>query len=430
MLQAESAEFETRVVSLTTNTGDPISAFKHNQPFKALIKIIGGTAPYTLVCNGKTLGTTQKQLIRIGLRTAISDGDHSIPVVIRDQSGKQASTHITYQIEALKTEPEEPAGSLGTLGTLSLASDDDWGDEDEDEEEVEDPYLNSNRDVYPWTENQSRAIMNTMLPSAVAIGDGEWYYRILHIARERIDDEPMTSFIGLDDNVKIGFQVSYGISENLDVNVQRTNGRSLQVNLNRVEATKMDYYDIIFRYQFMNQHKGDLMDAAIHVGPTLMLRNTGSGEQSFNIGAVVERNFMKDRLRLGAGIVYSSLSVYERTIGKGPDTKLTPDEYDALQAAGSPTPDAVDDHTLAIPLLVKYALTEKQQLFTEVIVPIDGFETRAGPSISAGYRINSNSHEYSVYLSNTGNPSYNGAITGGHDYDEINLFGFFISAYF
>ena len=383
---AYSSDLEARVLSI-------YSADKQNESFQAgtklkvLVYINGGIAPFVVYWNGKHLGTSNKRMIRLSLTAAEENGNHNIPVSIIDAQQKQSECIASYRIGSDLTEesddwgdPEESESS-GDLAAL-MDSGDDWGDDDAEEEDVADPYLTSGAAVYPWTENQSRSIMNTMLPSAVAIGKGEWYYRILHIARERIDDEPATSFIGLDDNIKIGFQVSYGIADNFDVNVQRTNGRSLQVNLNRSDATKMDYYDIIFRYQFMKRRAGGMMDAAVHIGPTLMLRNTGSGEESLNLGLVCERNFLKDRLRLGVGVAYASLSTYERTVGKGPDTKLTPDEYSALRSAGSPVPAEVEEHTLAIPLLAKYALTKKQQIFAEVIVPVDGYETRAGPSIS------------------------------------------------
>ncbi len=421
-LQCE--ELSARIISIYSNLEENSSIFTPGQSVKSLILISGGTTPYRILQHGNEIGSTHKSLIRLNQSDVQKIGAHKLRIQIIDAQAHSVTVDIHYHVGSTSHSPPQQ------LSNLNLLSDeDDWGEEDE-EEDVEDPYLRSEIAVYPWTDNQSRAIMNTMLPSALAIGKNEWYYRILHIARERIDDEPATNFIGLDDNVKIGFQISYGIFENVDVNVQRTNGRTLQVNLSRAEASKMDYYDIIFRYQFLQAKNGDAFDAAIHIGPTLMLRNTGSGEQSINAGLIVEKNFFKDRLRLGAGLAYASLSIYEQTVGKGPATKLTPDEYDALTAAGSPTPPVEDEHTLAIPLMVKYALTKQQQLFAEVIVPIDGYETRAGPSIAAGYRINTNTHEYSVYLSNTGNPSYNGTITGGHDYDEINLFGFFISAYF
>ena len=428
-----TAELDARVLSIYSNDKQNES-FPASTALHALVNITNGTAPFTIMWNGKQLGQTKKRLLRLRFRAVAEPGTHAVPVTIIDAQQQRGTCQVRYQISDPNADEdwdtdntEQASGDLSSL----LSQTDDWGDEDDEEtEDVADPYLSSGQDVYPWTENQSRAIMNTMLPSAVAIGDNAWYYRILHVARERIDDEPATNFIGLDDNVKIGFQVCYGLSPNIDVNIQRVNGRALQVNLNRSESTKMDYYDVIFRYQFFRHRDGDLMDAAVHIGPTFMLRNTGSGEESLNLGLICEKNFFQDRLRLGAGLAYASLSTYERTIGKGPDTKLTPDEYAALEAAGSPVPAAVDDDTLAIPLMVKYALSKKQQLFAEVIVPIDGYETRAGPSIAAGYRLNSNTHEYSVYLTNTGNPSYNGTITGGHDYDEINLFGFFISAYF
>ncbi len=425
-------DLEIRWVSVYQDESRNLATVDPGSKIKIMCLIKGGEAPFTIYREDKRLGQTTKRTIRVAVRAKSENGSYPVNISVTDAGQRKSITTAYYHVGE-QPKPEEPAEPEDT-GTLLLSGspddDDDWGDDDEDEEDVVDEYLEKGTTVYPWTDYQNRTIMNTMLPSAVAIGDGNWYYRILHVARERIDDEPLTNFIGLDDSVKIGFQVAYGFTENSDLLFQRTNGRALQVNFNRADPTKMDYYDFIFRYQFLKQRNGSFADAAIHVGPTIMDRNFSSAEQSMNAGIIFERNVMKDRLRLGLGVAYASLSTYENTIGKGPATKLTPDEYDALTAIGAPVPDEEDEHTLAIPLMFKYALSKKQQIFGEIIVPIDGYETTAGPSMLMGYRINGNTHEYSVYLSNTGNPSYNGTITGGHDYDQINLFGFTISAFF
>ena len=62
--------------------------------------------------------------------------------------------------------------------------------------------------------------------------------------------------------------------------------------------------------------------------------------------------------------------------------------------------------------------------------PVDGYSTGKGPSMAAGWRYNTHTHAYSIYLSNTANGSYNSTFTGGYKNNQLDLFGFDISIFF
>ncbi|NRA37301.1 MAG: hypothetical protein HRU15_04120, partial [Planctomycetes bacterium] len=215
-----------KVLSVVDPNATQAPVVTAGEKFKIMLSITTGSAPYTVMKNGRKLGETVARTISVVHRASNEDGEHKVHIQIIDADGNKQDLYQSYiigeqEMMTLLTDNDEDeegddSGDLASM--MGDDDDDDWGDEDEDDEDVVDPYKAAGKKVYPWTEYQSRTIMNQFLPSAVAIGDGKWYYRILHTARERIDDEPLTNFIGLDDNVKIGFQVTYGFSKNLDLN--------------------------------------------------------------------------------------------------------------------------------------------------------------------------------------------------------------------
>jgi hypothetical protein len=85
---------------------------------------------------------------------------------------------------------------------------------------------------------------------------------------------------------------------------------------------------------------------------------------------------------------------------------------------------------MAIPVSLSFALTKSQQLFGEAAFPVDGYDTGKGPSMAAGWRYNTHTHAYSIFLSNTANGSFNSTFTGGYTRDKLDLFGFDISIFF
>jgi Membrane bound beta barrel domain (DUF5777) len=298
-----------------------------------------------------------------------------------------------------------------------------------EEEDEEDPLLKANAHLEPWTEIQRRSVFNAFLPSANTIPAGTFNYRIVHVAQEAYYENLKSNLLGLDDNVKIGIELGYGIVNDVDVTLQRQNGHDLNLITASTNVTQFDYYDLLFRWHVLDQMHGNMSgiaDVAIIAGGTLYLRNQTASDVSLDLGVIVERNLFADRLRLGTGIVHAGLSGYEKTYGIGPDNKPFPDEYDSLPADQK----RPDRFTTAVPITMKIALDEHWQLFGEMILPIAGYRTGEGPSALAGFRLNTHTHEYSFFVSNTANVSFTSCITGGAaGPTNMPLFGFNITAH-
>lgn len=362
--------------------------------------------------------------------------------VVSSSNNAAASTHVNpvpvavaAQTPAQHASPEVHRAALPVVPIAPMTHQAPSATVDDDEKDVVDNNLSKNITLQPWTENQRRSVENTLLPAASTVTPGTFHYRILHVAREAWYEDTTTNLMGLDDSVKIGFLLGYGIAKNFDVNVQRTNGRTLQLNTVG-KPVNMDYWDVLFKYKWCDQNDshldyGGLFDAALVLGGTELLRNHGGSDFSLDAQVVVERNFFNDRLRLGIGVAYAGLSVYESVSHLGPSLKLLPDEYAALTpAAKLSAGDAPHNGTVAIPISVKVAVSERWQLFGEAVFPKVGYRTGYGPAAVAGFRYNTHTHEYSFYVSNTANVSFNGVVSGGADHvTNLPFFGFSIVAH-
>lgn len=316
-------------------------------------------------------------------------------------------------------------------GTAPVAA---HGKADEEADEP-DPYQSVKGLLHPWTDNMRRTVENALLPAPTTLPEGDWYYRIVHTARQPYYRDWKTNLLGLDDNVKIGIMVGYGLAKDWDLTLQRTNGYTLQVNLASTDPTTFDYYDLMLKHKMLDQFDGalgvgGLADVALTVGVTDMQRNQGRSLVSLNAALLAERNLLADHLRLGVGLAFASMSAYEEIPNSGPATKLFPDEYDALSAAGSPPEQRDPSSTTAVPVTAVIALDSTWQLYGEAVFPISGYRTGAGPSLSSGIRLNTNTHQYSFFVTNTGNVAFNSVISGGSARTSLPLFGFYITAYF
>lgn len=301
----------------------------------------------------------------------------------------------------------------------------------DEEEDVVDPTLASGLKAYDWTEMQRRTVINCLLPAAATLGDGKWYYRVSHVAAETYYHDWKTNLAGLDDSVKIGLMVAYGLGERVDLYVQRVNGYGLSLApASPTEPSKFDYYDVLAKWRFADQAAGDIADIAVIGGVTYMWRNTGSSDMSLDAALIAERNFLADRLRLGIGIAHAGLSTYEATQRLGPDSKILPVEYDYLSSQGAQPEREDPASTTAIPVTCKVALTRRWALLGEAVFPVAGYDSGAGPALAAGFRLNTSTHEFSFYLANTANVAFNSVLTGGNSENNLNLFAFSISAFF
>ena len=239
---------------------------------------------------------------------------------------------------------------------------------------------------------------------------------------------------GLEDDVKVGIMVGYGLTDRWDVTLQRTNGRESYIDKDFEFNNSYDIWELMTKYALLDEDKYGV-DLSITGGTSYFWgRDSGSDEYSLNLGLLVAKSFFNDRLRVGSGALFASLSDFETFVSdsdsenrKKTQNKLFKNEFDFnnddFQSYGP-------DHTFAIPLNLTLALNKNNQIFFDSIIPLDGYDTDNGPALALGYRYNTSTHAYNIYLSNTPNNSFNSTITGGAIEKKLNLFGFSVSIFF
>ena len=288
--------------------------------------------------------------------------------------------------------------------------------------------------TYEWTENMKRMPIGVLFPKTTTIPKGDVYARFSHTSQNQTFSsgeksggrgDPFNDLLGLESGVKVGILFGYGIATNWDIMVERSNGRDYEPLHRAPTDTKnytFDLWDVMTKYKFLDENKQGV-DASLSLGGTYFWQNYGSGLWAGNAALLTEKSFW--RFRAGSGLLYTSLSTYESARSNtGKDTTKT---YPNENAFGAPRP---DDYTMAIPVSLSFALTKTQQLFTEMAFPVSGYDTGYGPSMAAGWRYNTHTHAYSIYLCNTANGSYNSTFTGGYKENQLDLFGFDISIFF
>jgi hypothetical protein len=279
--------------------------------------------------------------------------------------------------------------------------------------------------IYPWTENMRRLPIGVLFPKTATIPKGEVYARFSHVSQNPTfvkggGGDPFDDLLGLEDGVKIGILFGYGIAPNWDVMVQRQNGRDYTGLAPGYEDRSYDLWDVMTKYKILNEDEHGV-DAAVSVGTTVFWQDDNHMEFAGNAALLVEKSM--GRFRAGSGLLYTSLSTYEAENSFYQDNKY----YKNEETFGDARP---QNHTLAIPLSLSLALNARHQLFGEAAFPVDGYDTGNSPSMAAGWRYNTPTHAYSLYLSNTANGSFNSAFTGGYRDDQFDLFGFDISIFF
>lgn len=290
--------------------------------------------------------------------------------------------------------------------------------------------------------------MHMLYPSAVTVPSKHTYGRIIHISHDslqakangnRDESEPFHNALGLDSQVRIGLGAGYGISNRLEFFGQRSVGRDIQTGT-RVQdfggfssevpdLSSYDTYDLLLKYQWLNELDNGL-NLAILGGTSIMLEDDESAIASLDFGVMAERSLWEQRAYFGGGLLYASQSDFSPTTGaagQGAFAKRHPSEPNSLSARSDGA-----DHTLAIPLTLRLAVTPKLQLFAEAIAPIDGYDTGQGPTLAVGGRLlklhyNQFVAEYNVFVTNTSNTAFNATLTGGYARDTLDIFGFSIS---
>ena len=160
------------------------------------------------------------------------------------------------------------------------------------------------------------------------------------------------------------------------------------------------------------------------MGTTVFWQNDGYMTFSGNAALLAAKSVW--RFRAESGVLYASKSDFGKTYSS--ETDIAQQKYYTKEATfGDPRPHS---STTAIPAGLSFALSQKSQLFGEMVWPVEGYRTDYGPSLAAGYRFNTHSHAFSLFLSNTSNGNFNSTMTGGFKHDALDVFGFDISIFF
>ncbi len=280
--------------------------------------------------------------------------------------------------------------------------------------------------IHPWTEFMRRTPTGILFPTTATIEKGSFYGRFSHISQNQLftadGDHAFHDLLGLEDGVKIGIMFGYGITENWDVTLQRTNGRDYY-GLDGKEHS-FDLWDFMTKVKLLDEQE-QFVDLSLTGGATFFWQDDNRGEWAGNAALLVEKSMW--RFRVGTGLLYTSLSNWEPTQSNQAGSLDTEKYYPKEDTFGDPRP---IEHTTAIPLSVSVALTKSLHGFGELAFPVDGYETDRGPSAAAGFRFVTPSHAYSLFLCNTSNNGFNSTFAGGYKHDRLDVFGFDISIFF
>jgi hypothetical protein len=290
--------------------------------------------------------------------------------------------------------------------------------------------------------------MNMLYPSAVTVPKGRFYGRIIHISKDTLETkangnrsktEALHNGLGLDREVRIGIGAGLGITDRLEVFGQRSVGREIQTGITQQDfggfvadvpdISSFDTYDLLLKYQWLDEYE-DGLNLALIGGGSIMLEDDETATPSLDLGVIAERSFLDGRIYLGSGLLYASQSDFSSS---------TTTHDDAISSKRHPHEEANilsrsdgDNHTVAVPLTLRLAITPSIQVYAEAVSPVAGYRTGGGPSLAVGARMLKLHYghfvaEYNVFATNTSNTAFNSSLTGGYRKDALDIFGFSIS---
>ena len=284
--------------------------------------------------------------------------------------------------------------------------------------------------TYAWTENMRRSPVGVLFPKTATVPEGDFFAKFSHVSQNQQfvgggRGDAFHDLLGLESGVRVGLLFGYGITKDWDVTLQRTNGRDYVKNGVNYEAGSYDLWDLMTKYQILDENE-QFVDLSASVGATYFCQDDWSGIVAGNGALLVEKSLW--RFRFGSGLLYTSQSTYDSASSSQKDNAQEKRYPRAYRAVFEPVE---ENHTLAVPVGLSFALTTRHQLFTEMAVPVSGYHTESDwPSLAAGWRYNTPTHAYSLFFSNTANSSFNSSITGGYMAERLDLFGFDITIFF
>ncbi|MFT5128317.1 MAG: hypothetical protein ACI8W8_001927 [Rhodothermales bacterium] len=290
--------------------------------------------------------------------------------------------------------------------------------------------------------------MHMLYPSAVTVPKKSFYGRIIHISKDTLETkangnrsktEALHNGLGLDSEVRIGIGAGLGLTDRLEVFGQRSVGREIQTGITQQnfggfvadvpDISSFDTYDLLLKYQWLDEYE-DGLNLALIGGTSVMIEDDETMTPSLDLGIVAERSFFDGRIYLGSGLLYASQSDFNSSSTSNANavaSKRHPHEEDNILSRSDG-----DNHTVALPLTLRLALTPSIHVYAEAVSPVASYRTGGGPSLAVGARMLKLHHghfvaEYNVFATNTSNTAFNSSITGGYRKDALDIFGFSIS---
>jgi hypothetical protein len=190
-----------------------------------------------------------------------------------------------------------------------------------------------------------------------------WEIIVAHRTSAPFRREPFYNWAGFDGGgLKIGLGVRYGLVENLDIGVYRTNGTN----------EPFDTYEFDARYQLLHRER-HVVDLALRGGGSWFAHEDNQASAYF--GQLLASTVLFERLTLGAGVLHHSDSTNERK------TRLD------------------DKSSTALSGLVEFRALGALALDLEVAAAVAGYYSKI-PIFSAGPKIITNRHTFGFVVSN------------------------------
>lgn len=243
--------------------------------------------------------------------------------------------------------------------------------------------------------NHARVERLLSVPIPRTLRSGYLQYVIEHHASIPVDDEPFHNFLGFDaGEVKIGFGLSYGVSEWMDVSLLRNNG----------VVERFDSYQFTARAALSDETADDLMDFAVIFGGTWF---TISGESDVwgNLMAVLAGKSLFDRLYVSSGLLYHESSTAR--------DKTSDDE----------------DLSIAVMGGAICRLTDSMVLVAEYSIPFEGYEAE-NLAWATGLKFITHGHTFAIMGGNTQYVGLDGLAAGTSLEESDVVLGFSITREF
>ncbi|MDA1086412.1 MAG: DUF5777 family beta-barrel protein [Verrucomicrobia bacterium] len=223
---------------------------------------------------------------------------------------------------------------------------------------------------------------------------GHLQYVIEHRNRTPVDQDPFDNFLGFDSgNLKIGFELRYGLLDNLDISIYRQNGT--------VEI--FDTWQYAMRYQPLNE-QDHFIDAAILGGLTVFTVQNGEDASGGFGGLLIGRSFSKYLYASVGGLSHSDSTSFAKTLKD-------------------------EDESAAVPGSITAHLKPGFALVAETSIPVDGYD--AGSVAWAGAaKFITHGHTFSIVAGNTQYTSLDGLAAGTSFPDDEVVLGFSITRAF